>query len=217
MKTGIIYIHTCVVTQKSYVGQTVLTIQERLNKHLKNKKNHKFINALNKYGIEKFESQIIEEVQENMLDEREIYWIKYYNTYNNGYNMTEGGDGFTSEQRKKWVKENYNKHIANMKKNGLLDNKGDKNGFSGKSHSEETKIKAVSNRKENNNGYYHPKGNRSAKNFIFISPDRIEYKVFNSASKFCKEHNINVKIFQRFPNQIIERGNSKGWKRIEII
>ena len=46
---------------------------------------------MNKYGLEHFHIEEIENVENNMLDEREKYWIKYYNSYNNGYNSTIGG------------------------------------------------------------------------------------------------------------------------------
>lgn len=31
-----------------------------------------------------------------MLNEREIYWIKFYDSFFNGYNMTLGGDGYSN-------------------------------------------------------------------------------------------------------------------------
>lgn len=31
------------------------------------------------------------DVPEGKLDEREIFWIKFFDSYNNGYNLTEGG------------------------------------------------------------------------------------------------------------------------------
>lgn len=47
--------------------------------------------AFKKYGIDAFEFGVIEENVEN-YDEREVYWISYYNTYGeDGYNMTPGG------------------------------------------------------------------------------------------------------------------------------
>lgn len=50
--------------------------------------------AMRKYGLEHFFIETVEEVQdEKILSEREQYWIKYYNTYNYGYNATIGGDG----------------------------------------------------------------------------------------------------------------------------
>lgn len=50
--------------------------------------------AMLKYGVENFSISCVEEVaDENNLSEREQYWIKYFDTYNNGYNATRGGDG----------------------------------------------------------------------------------------------------------------------------
>lgn len=50
--------------------------------------------AMRKYGIENFTISCLEEVgDESTLSEREQFWIKYYDTYNNGYNATRGGDG----------------------------------------------------------------------------------------------------------------------------
>lgn len=49
--------------------------------------------AINKYGIENFSIEQIEECQKEILSQREIYWIEYYHTYSNGYNATLGGEG----------------------------------------------------------------------------------------------------------------------------
>ena len=48
--------------------------------------------AMRKYGRENFSFQILEECEESMLAEREIYWIDKLQTYKNGYNETLGGD-----------------------------------------------------------------------------------------------------------------------------
>lgn len=50
---------------------------------------------MNKYGIENFIIEELEQVEdESKLDEREIYWIQELQTYGrNGYNATKGGDG----------------------------------------------------------------------------------------------------------------------------
>ena len=47
--------------------------------------------AIRKYGKENFTIELIEEVEVDKLDEREVYWISFYNSYNNGYNCTKGG------------------------------------------------------------------------------------------------------------------------------
>jgi hypothetical protein len=48
-----------------------------------------------KYGTKKYRERFklikIEFCSLELLDEKEIYWIKYYNTYNDGLNLTEGG------------------------------------------------------------------------------------------------------------------------------
>lgn len=51
---------------------------------------------MRKYGFENFFIQEIEEVENEKLNERESYWIKYYNSIIPfGYNMTFGGEGST--------------------------------------------------------------------------------------------------------------------------
>ena len=49
--------------------------------------------AIAKYGKDNFTIEQIEEVENDFLGEREMYWIHYYDSYNNGYNATLGGDG----------------------------------------------------------------------------------------------------------------------------
>lgn len=49
--------------------------------------------AIYKYGLENFSIDIIEECPPEILNEKEKYWIKYYNSYKKGYNATEGGQG----------------------------------------------------------------------------------------------------------------------------
>lgn len=81
-----------------YIGKTQTSIQQRWSEHLrdmnrrKNENRHLY-NAMNKYGSEHFFITQIEEINNTLLSEREKYWIKYYDSYNNGYNCTRGGDG----------------------------------------------------------------------------------------------------------------------------
>ena len=51
--------------------------------------------AYNKYGEESFQITKItyEDITKKELDEQEIYYIKKYNSFHNGYNLTEGGTG----------------------------------------------------------------------------------------------------------------------------
>lgn len=47
--------------------------------------------AINKYGKTNFTIEVIEEIESTNLNDREKYWIEYYDSYNNGYNSTKGG------------------------------------------------------------------------------------------------------------------------------
>lgn len=49
--------------------------------------------AYDKHGPEAFRFDIIEECSPEELDEREMYWIQFYDAFSNGYNQTEGGGG----------------------------------------------------------------------------------------------------------------------------
>ena len=93
---GYIYKITNKVDNKIYIGQTVKTAEKRFQQH-KNNSNKSYFSqivlykAFNKYGIDNFICEQIEEVPNELLDEREKYWIEYYDSYFNGYNSTLGG------------------------------------------------------------------------------------------------------------------------------
>ena len=95
---GLIYKATNLINGKSYIGQTRQSLTKRQNSHFHNAftKNQPFVfyQALRKYGKENFTWTIIEDNIKDLaqLNEREKYWIAYYNTFQNGYNMTSGGD-----------------------------------------------------------------------------------------------------------------------------
>ena len=93
-----IYKITNQINGKSYIGKTMKTIQERWSEHCADYKRERcekrpLYAAMNKYGIENFKIEQIEECSDQDLSERECFWIEYYETFKNGYNATLGGDG----------------------------------------------------------------------------------------------------------------------------
>lgn len=82
------------INGKIYIGQSV-NITRRLWEHktFKNAKPENIDYYIQKEGIENFKYDIIEECEKDSLIEREKYWIQYYDSYNNGYNQTLGGEG----------------------------------------------------------------------------------------------------------------------------
>lgn len=101
---GYIYKITNTINNKIYIGQTSKTIEERFKAHISKAKQHinrYLYDAMNHYGYENFIIEQIEQCNNDLLNEREMYWIKKYQSNNSqiGYNMTEGGEGGNTWER----------------------------------------------------------------------------------------------------------------------
>lgn len=107
-----IYKITNLINGKCYIGQSV-DIYERWHQHkYADCKESVIHTAIKKYGIENFSFEIIEKLHQEELNEREIYWINYYDSYNKGYNCTLGGDtGIKYEYSK--IYELWNSGLSN--------------------------------------------------------------------------------------------------------
>lgn len=95
MRQGIIYLIENKTNGNKYVGQTVVPLNKRWAQHIQESKiysDRPLYKAINKYGLQNFNIKVIEETTEDKLSEREIYWIKHFNSYNRGYNATTGGE-----------------------------------------------------------------------------------------------------------------------------
>lgn len=99
---GFIYKITNTINNKSYIGQTAKTIEGRWNEHIKEShrphcEHRPLYQAMAKYGIDAFIIEEVEQVDDSLLSEREMFYIQQYRTYIgfsdcNGYNATLGGD-----------------------------------------------------------------------------------------------------------------------------
>lgn len=98
------------INNKMYIGQTS-DYHKRVSHHLSSLRRNKSHNrhlqaAFLLYGEDSFEFSIVEKCNVDMLDEREMFWIEHYDSYNNGYNLDIGGGGirgykYTDEQKAK--------------------------------------------------------------------------------------------------------------------
>jgi len=125
---GIIYKATNKVNGKVYIGQTAQSLDKRILQHIKdalnNRDNSYFHKAIRKYGKESFIWEIIKECNSlEELNRTEIKMIEKYGSFENGYNLTSGGEKIAG-----W------KHSEKTKQKMREFRKG-------KSHSKETKIK----------------------------------------------------------------------------
>ena len=120
-KYGRIYIIRNTINSKVYIGQTKVSLKLRFQNHLsaaRNGKDYVIGKAIRKYGEENFYIELLEECTIEELNERERYWISYYDSYNQGYNRTVGGSVLREEEHPRailtredvWnIREEYNK------------------------------------------------------------------------------------------------------------
>ena len=112
-----IYKISNIQNNKMYVGKTTNSIENRFKRHLNdalsNRLDTHLARAIRKYGKENF---FIEEIDtantQEELNEKEQYWIKYYDSVTNGYNETDaiskcGGNTYQSktEEEMKIIKD----------------------------------------------------------------------------------------------------------------
>lgn len=121
-----IYQITNKLNGKKYIGQSK-HIQQRFNEHIldsfnPNKKSYNFPihSAIRKYGLENFTFEVIEECSVELLNEREQYYIQQFNTLNNGYNCTPGGEINPQSDEKIKQKACHNRNENNQKKYGVI-------------------------------------------------------------------------------------------------
>jgi group I intron endonuclease len=118
------------INGKVYIGQSG-NIKERWYNHKSELKHNRHCNrylqsACNKYGLDNFEFSIIEECSMDIIDEREIYWIAYYDSCNTefGYNLSTGGDSpsrgvkLTQEQKDYMSKAKNPEQVVQIDFNG---------------------------------------------------------------------------------------------------
>ncbi len=98
---GIIYKITNQENNKCYIGQTIRFLEVRWNEHIRKSKLKKlekihFYAALKKYDINVWKCEILEDNinTEELLNEREKYWITFYKSFEDGYNRTSGGQKY---------------------------------------------------------------------------------------------------------------------------
>lgn len=191
---GVIYKLTSPIG-RVYVGKT-RNLKRRISdyKYKLNGRHSIIINSIKKYGWKAHLLEIIEELEESRLDEREIFWIKELKTYNQEYpegmNLTRGGEG----QRSTWM------HDIERRKRQSERFSGSGGSFYGKHHTEENKAASSKRAREYNlkNGIRVPewgaeKGREVVRRKVvcYSSDGKLlsEYPSMTAASKALGVHN----------------------------
>jgi len=189
----IIYKATNIITQKSYIGQTVNDLWMRRGSHkyqslTKNPKTY-FHRSIRKYGWNMFTWEILCECDtQEELDEMEFHYIKQYKSLSkeNGYNIKDGGYGggkyiFTAEHRDNISKAHKGKPNPNVA--------GEKNGMFGKHHTAEiraqisTKLIEISDRGPSDS---------CSKEYLITDPQGNIFTI-KGMKHFCDNNNLTPK------------------------
>lgn len=105
-----------------YIGQSQNSLKERIKGHLifsKNRKGSVFQEAIRKYGIDGFKWQVICICPDiNSLNEREQFYIAFYDSMNCGYNRTTGG--INCKMSNKTTEKRRNSNVGKYKRNNMI-------------------------------------------------------------------------------------------------
>lgn len=136
---------------KWYVGQSINSIESRWAEYrvLHCTGQVKLYKALRKHGYENFEKIILEEcpAEQSILDSREDYWIRFYDSVENGYNCRYGGaNGKLSEETKQkirsWGAKLENRKNASSKVKSRIDQFG--HPWANRAHTDESRAQMAS-------------------------------------------------------------------------
>ncbi len=104
-----IYKITNIQNNKIYIGQTIRPVEQRFHRHINDALNNildtHFARAIRKYGKENFIIETIDTANsQEELNQKEQYWIRFYDSVNNGYNETDaiskcGGNTYQSKTK----------------------------------------------------------------------------------------------------------------------
>lgn len=149
---GIIYKSTNKINGRVYIGKTVRDFEHRKAQHktqaLNNRYNSYFHHAIRKYGWDNFDWEVIDfHDDEGTLGLMEEAYILFFDSYNNGYNLTRGGDGASGAKRSEETRRKLSEALSGEnhpfygKKRSAETRRKISEAHSGKKHSAETRKK----------------------------------------------------------------------------
>lgn len=187
IKKGLIYIIRNSINEKVYIGQTIMSLEDRWKTHLKpsvskQRGNYKIYNAMNKYGKENFYCEILEDdIPIEELNNKEIYYIEKYDSFENGYNSTKGGDG-------SFINKDYDiENILSKYKSGVSATQISKE--YGVSHTTIDRILHVNNIETRKDG---------RKIFDCMLDEIVEFANNHTYKEIASLYNVNEKTIRRF-------------------
>ena len=112
MKQWCVYKHQNLINNKIYIGITSQVPEKRWRNGLGYYNHPKFYSAIKKYGWENFSHEILyEKLNEQEACKKEQELIKFYDSKNKGYNLTDGGEGVQGFHHNEITKQKISKTL----------------------------------------------------------------------------------------------------------
>ena len=196
-----IYILTNTITNKVYIGKSA-NANKRLERHLWNAKDDAYqtnlYRSIRKHGSQSFVMHILESnISAEDIDQLEIEYIAKYDSFENGYNMTLGGEGADTSSSQKFI-EAMKRYHANKTPESYASN-----GMLGKTHTAASKqrqsisqTKAWANATDEQRESRNRKVSGKKNGMYGISPANatpvlVEGKEYPSLAKAAKAYNLS--------------------------
>ena len=203
------------INDKIYIGQAQ-NMYKRFSEYRKLRASKRLLNSIKKYGLSNFKVKILEIVDDiNKLNEREQYWMDYYNSYdeNIGYNICKIAG--TTRGRSRTQEEKTN--LSNIMKGKY---QKENNPFYGRTHSEETKklmsLKKIGNvfSQETMNKFKDRDNSYLNKQVVQINKDTNEIiHIYSSLSEVCAKFDIKISSLSAVLNKRPVYKNGKQYER----
>jgi len=208
----VVYLIQNKINNKMYVGYTKNTLETRWKQHCnraeKTSSNTPFYNAIRKYGIDCWDKKVIFECfDSNLAKQKEIEFISFYNSFNNGYNATLGGDGNNGIIMTKQ---------SNLKRSFALKGKPKNyNRMHGKKHSIQTinKMKKPKADKTNYNTEYFKQLMKEKQAKFAFERRTLSYEKYLQIHEMCNNNVSKKKIAQllNISYDIVKKWSCRKW------
>ena len=159
------------------------------------KEQRKLYNSLKKYGYENHVFEIIEECSEETINEKEIYWIYFYNSVEQGLNLKYGGIGGRHSEE---TKQNISKSLMGKKQSKeTIEKRSQK--LKGQKRSEYTK-QLMSDSKKTLEITWGDKISESKKNSTYRHPKETMDKIAQKNSKPIEQYTPAGILLNTYPS-----------------
>lgn len=122
-RCAFVYMHTNILTGKSYVGLTTRTVRERWTEHVfhalksKEHRNVHLYRSIRKHGPDCWLHSTLQTCHTLIeAKQAERYWIKELGTKVDGYNLTDGGDGQFGHSPTEETREKIRRALVGIKR-----------------------------------------------------------------------------------------------------